>query len=259
MPHLPTSFGALYYELSGLAAAPVLVLSNSLGTDHTMWDAQVPALALHFQVLRYDARGHGQSSAPPGPYAVADLGQDVLALLDGLGIEKACFCGLSLGGLTGQWLAINAPERLHKLVLSSTAARIGTPESWNVRLTQVQAEGLAPLAAATAGRWFTAAFQRAQPSAVAAVLAAFRATAPLGYAAACAAVRDADFHAALPRLRAPTLVLAAEDDPVTTPADGRALAQGIAGAELVLLPGAHLCNVESAAAYNAALLHFLLA
>lgn len=258
MPLLPTNFGALYYELSGPAEAPVLVLSNSLGTDHTMWAAQVPALAGHLQVLRYDTRGHGQSAVPPGPYAVADLGRDVLALLDGLGIAQASFCGLSLGGLTGQWLGINAPKRLLKLVLSNTAARIGTPEGWHARIGQVGREGLGPLAEATAGRWFTPAFRQREPAAVARVLATFRATDPAGYMAACAAVRDAAFQTGLPHLAVPTLVLASTDDPVTTIADGQALAGSIPRAELLLLPGAHLANVESAAAYTAALLHFLL-
>ena len=194
----------------------------------------------------------------PGPYSVAQLGQDVVALLDGLGIEKAHFCGLSLGGLTGQWLGIHAPEWLHKLVLSNTAAKIGTAETWNARIAQVEAEGLSGLAAATAGRWFTPKFQQAQPAAVQGILARFRATAPAGYVACCAAVRDADFWQDVRRIPVPTYVLAGTHDPVTTVADGEYLETHIPHAHLLPLPAAHISNVEAAPVFTGALLRFFL-
>ncbi|HEX8503906.1 MAG TPA: alpha/beta fold hydrolase, partial [Hymenobacter sp.] len=175
MPFLSLPTGDLFYTLAGPDAAPVVVLANSLGTDHTLWDAQVPDLAQRFRVLRYDARGHGQSAAPPGPYSVEMLGRDVLALLDNLGVAQAHFCGISLGGLVGQWLGINAPERLIKLVLSNTAAKIGTAEGWNARIAQVEKEGVGTLADATAERWFTPKFRQAQPEAVRRILDVFRA------------------------------------------------------------------------------------
>jgi 3-oxoadipate enol-lactonase len=248
----------LYYALSGPAGAPVVVLSNSLGTNHTMWDAQLLALAAHFQVLCYDTRGHGRSSVSPGPYSVAQLGQDVLALLDGLGIRQAHFCGLSLGGLTGQWLGIHAPERLHKLVLSNTAAKIGTAETWNARIAQVEAEGLGGLVDATAGRWFTPKFRQSQPAAVQRVLSCFSATSAAGYVACCAAVRDADFWQAVRRISVPTYVLAGTHDCVTTVADGEFLETHIPHAHLLPLPAAHLANVEAAPMFTGALLRFFL-
>jgi 3-oxoadipate enol-lactonase len=257
MPLLTTATGNFYYELDGPAGAPVVVLSNSLGTDHSMWAAQVPGLASHFRVLRYDSRGHGQSVVSPGPYTVAQLGQDVLALLDGLGIGQAHFCGLSLGGLVGQWLGCNAPERLLKLVLCNTAAKIGDAAGWNSRIAQIEVEGLASIADATATRWFTPPFRRTQPEAVARIVSALKATSPAGYVASCAAVRDADFWQAIRRIPVYTQVFAGHSDPVTTEADGRFLEQHIPRAHLVVLRAAHLSNVEAAAPFTAALLRFL--
>ncbi|MFD1470055.1 3-oxoadipate enol-lactonase [Hymenobacter caeli] len=258
MPLLPLPDGPLFYTLDGPEAAPVLVLSNSLGTDHTLWDAQVPALSQHFRVLRYDGRGHGQSAVTPGPYSVELLGRDVLALLDGLGIGQAHFCGLSLGGLVGQWLGANAPERLIKLVLSNTAAKIGTAEGWNARIAQVEKEGVGPLTDATASRWFTPKFRQAQPAAVQRILDAFKATPPTGYAACCAAVRDADFWQDVRRIAVPTYVLAGTEDAVTTVADGEFLETHIPRAHMLPLPAAHLANVEAAPMFTGALLRFFM-
>lgn len=257
MPHLTTATGTFFYVLDGPADQPVVVLSNSLGTDHTMWAAQVPTLRSHFRVLRYDSRGHGQSEVSPGPYSVSQLGQDVLALLDALHLDKAHFCGLSLGGLVGQWLGIHAPERLRKLVLCNTAAKIGDAAGWNARIAQVQAEGLAGLAEATATRWFTLPFRRTQPEVVARILDGFRRTSPAGYVACCAAVRDADFWRDIRRISVETQVFAGDADPVTTAADGRFLEEHIPRAHLVVLRAAHLSNVEEAAPFTAALLRFL--
>ena len=257
MPLLPLSPADLFYTLTGPETAPVVVLSNSLGTDHTMWNAQVPALAEHFRVLRYDTRGHGQSEVPPGPYTIEQLGQDVLALLDTLKLERVHFCGISLGGLTGQWLGSRAPERLHKLVLSNTAAKIGTAEGWNSRIQQVEQQGLGSLVEATAGRWFTPKFRQAQPETVQGILQTFQATSPGGYAACCAAVRDADFWQDVRRIPVPTHILAGTEDAVTTVADGEYLEKHIPRANLLPLPAAHLSNIEAAPAFTGALLRFL--
>ena len=257
MPLLDTATGQTYYTLDGPAQAPVVVLSNSLGTDHRMWEAQLPVLTSQFRVLRYDTRGHGQSPVSPGPYRVAQLGRDVLAMLDALALERVHFCGLSLGGLIGQWLGINAPERLSKLILSNTAVKIATADVWNARIQQVEAQGVAALAEAAVGRWFTPAFRLAQPAQVQQIVAQFQATPAAGYAACCAAVRDADFWQDVRRIGATTYVFAGTDDPVTTVADGEYLAEHIPRAFLLPLRAAHLANIEAAPAFNSSLLRIL--
>ncbi|WP_165672218.1 3-oxoadipate enol-lactonase [Metapseudomonas otitidis] len=260
MPAVRLADGDLNYLLEGPAGAPVLVLSNSLGTDLHMWDAQVPAFTRHFRVLRYDTRGHGQSLVSEGPYRIEQLGRDVLALLDALDIPKAHFCGLSMGGLIGQWLAINAPERIQRLVLCNTAARIGTPEVWNPRIDVVLAGGaqaMADLRDASISRWFTPDFAEAQPEKVEAIVGMLARTSPQGYAANCAAVRDADFREQLAVIQAPTLVVCGSGDPVTTPEHGRFMQAHIAGAELVEFPAAHLSNVQAGEAFSQRVLVFL--
>lgn len=260
MPAVRLADGDLNYLLEGPAGAPVLVLSNSLGTDLHMWDAQVPAFTRHFRVLRYDTRGHGQSLVSEGPYRIDQLGRDVLALLDALDIPKAHFCGLSMGGLIGQWLAINAPERIQRLVLCNTAAKIGTPEVWNPRIDAVLAGGvqaMADLRDASISRWFTPDFAEAQPEKVEAIVGMLARTSPQGYAANCAAVRDADFREQLAVIQVPTLVVCGSGDPVTTPEHGRFMQARIAGAELVEFPAAHLSNVQAGEAFSQRVLAFL--
>jgi 3-oxoadipate enol-lactonase len=260
VPFVHLADGDLHYQLEGPANAPVLVLSNSLGTDLGMWDAQMPAFTEHFQVLRYDIRGHGKSLATAGPYSIEQLGRDVLALLDALDIPRASFCGLSMGGLIGQWLAINAPARIERLVLCNTAAKIGTPEVWNPRIDSILAGGvqaMGDLRDASISRWFTAAFAEAQPQTVEPIVGMLAQTSPEGYAANCAAIRDADFREQLGAIKAPTLIVCGSADPVTTPADGRFIAERIANAELIELPAAHLSNVEAGADFTQALLGFL--
>jgi 3-oxoadipate enol-lactonase len=247
----------LHYELSGDASLPLLVLSNSLAVNLAMWEPQIRALAPHFRLLRYDTRGHGASSIPSGPYTVSALGQDVLNLLDTLEIEKASFCGLSMGGVTGQWLGLNAPSRLHKLVLANTAAKIGTAEIWNARIETVSRDGLDSIVPGTLERWFTPDFRAAQPDTIAATSAMLHATNAQGYVACCAAIRDADFRASVSAISIPTLVIAASYDPVTSPKDGLFLAENITGSRYVELSAAHLSNVEAASDFNAALLSFL--
>jgi 3-oxoadipate enol-lactonase len=246
-----------HYEVIGDATLPTLVFSHSLGVNLSMWEPQLSELAPNFRILRYDTRGHGQSSIPTGPYHVEDLGRDVLHLLDALDIERASFCGISMGGITGQWLGVNAPDRLDKLILANTAAKIGVEDAWNARIQTVLQDGLDTAIPGTLERWFTAGFRTAQPAIVAATRAMLHATTVQGYVACCAAVRDADFRSSIQAVPVPTLVIAGTHDPVTTPDDAQFLAQNISGAKYVELPAAHLSNVESSLEFNAAVLNFL--
>jgi 3-oxoadipate enol-lactonase len=246
----------IHYQIIGDASLPVLVLSNSLGVNLAMWEPQVKALASHFRLLRYDTRGHGESSIPPGPYSIGALGQDVLNLLDSLEIEQASFCGLSMGGVVGQWLGVNASKRLHKVVLANTAAKIGIAEIWNIRIETVLQNGLAEIIPGTLERWFTPDFRAAEPGVVAATKAMLQSTNPQGYTACCAAIRDADFRASVRTISTETLVITGSYDPVASPEDGRFLANNIGASKYVELSTAHLSNVEAASEFNAALLGF---
>lgn len=249
------------YRIDGPAhlstEAPVVVLSNSLGTNLAMWEPQISALAQRFRVLRYDSRGHGATTATPGPYTITQLGRDVIVLLDALAIPRAHFCGLSLGGMVGMWLGVNAPERIDRLVLCNTSPRVGSPETYNARIGKVRAEGLAGLADAILERWFTPAFRQRAPDALTRMRAMLIATPSEGYAGACAAIRDMDQWDALPQIRRPTLVIAGAHDMATPAADGRRIAQSIAGAKYVELDAAHISNIEADAAFTAAISDFL--
>ena len=247
----------LFHRLDGPEGAPVLLLSNSLGTTHAMWEAQMAALTPHFRVLRYDSRGHGRSAVPPGPYTMEMLGRDALALTEALGIERFSFCGLSKGGMVGQWLGINAGDRLERLVLCNTAAHVGQPEMWNQRIAAVEKGGMEALVDAVIDRWFTKAFQAADPQAVAGVRRQILSIPPAGYAACCAAVRDVDFLAALGGIATPTLVINGLADVALPPALGEAIAERIPNCGLVGLDAAHLSNIEAREAFNGTLLDFL--
>jgi 3-oxoadipate enol-lactonase len=236
----------IHYALEGQNAAPVLVFSNSLGTNYSMWDPQTAAFAKKFRILRYDTRGHGQSSQTPGPYSIEQLGKDVLALLDALDLDRVSFVGLSMGGMIGMWLGANAPDRLNRLVLCNTGAKIGTAEAWNARIDAVEKRGMSAVAAAVVERWFTPAFRQKAPEAIAGVFKILEGTNPSGYAACCAAVRDFDFREQLSKVRTPTLVISGAHDPATPPSDGRFLAQRIPSAKYVELNAAHLSNIEDA-------------
>jgi 3-oxoadipate enol-lactonase len=258
MPYVTTDDGArIFYRLDGQDRSPVVLLSNSLGTALAMWDPQVPALAERYRVLRYDSRGHGRSDAPAGPYDIARLGRDAVALLDGLGIERAAFCGLSKGGMVGQWLGVNAASRIDRLILASTSAHIGAPEVWAQRIATVRAQGIAAIVPGVIDRWFTQAFRERSPSTVESVAAMLRATDPEGYVACCAAVRDMDQRDAIAAIRAPTLVLYGRHDLVTPLEHAQAIAERIEGAALVELDAAHLANIEAESAFTAAVLGFL--
>ena len=244
----------LNHRLDGPDDAPVLVLSGSLGTDHSMWDAQAPALCERFRLLRYDQRGHGRSEVPPGPYAIEDLGGDVVALLDELGIERASFCGLSIGGMTGMWLGANAPERVERLVLCSTAAFFPPRDMWDERIETARAEGPGAMADATLERWFTPAFHEERPDEIERFRGMLQRTDPEGYAACSEAIRDMDLREALGRIEAPTLVIMGDEDPSTPPEKGEEIAAAIPDASLtVLSPARHIANVERPDEFAAAL------
>jgi 3-oxoadipate enol-lactonase len=236
----------LHHTFAGPQDAGVVVLSNSLGTTLAMWEPQAAALARGHRVLRYDLRGHGRSPVPEAPYSIADLGSDLLALLDRNGIARASLFGVSLGGMVSMWVAAHAPERVDRLILCSTSAVMGPPESWTERAALVRREGTAAVADSVVARWFTPAFAAAQPDVVARIRGQLAATPAEGYAGCCEAIREMDQRPDLPAIAAPTLVIAAEGDPSTPPAHARTIAGLIPGARLEVLDrGAHLVNVEA--------------
>jgi 3-oxoadipate enol-lactonase len=236
------------------------MLSNSLGTHLGMWDDQLPSLADRFRVLRYDHRGHGRTPAPPGPYTIAELGGDVLELLDGLGLERISFCGTSLGGMTGMWLAINAPERIDRLALCCTSAHLPPREMWTERAATVRARGVEAVVGAQLERWFTPAFAEHRPEVMERTRRALLDTPAEGYAGCCEAIAGHDLRGELGAIRTPTLVLAAADDHATPPEHGRLIATGIGGARLeVLEQGRHLVAVEHPEEFSRAVLAHLTA
>ena len=260
MATLQLADGVLNYQIDGPSDAPVLVMFNSLGTDLGMWDVQIPELSKSFRVVRYDTRGHGKSSVTEGPYTIEQLGKDVLALLDELKVEKAAYCGLSMGGLIGQWLGINAPTRFTHLVLCNTAAKIGNAEGWNSRIDTVTAGGeqaMRDLRDGSIARWFTPEFSAANPQVADRIVSMLASTNPAGYAANCAAVRDGDFREQLGLIQAKTLIICGTGDAVTTPEDGRFMQARIKDAQVIDFHAAHLSNVEAGDAFTQALLNFL--
>jgi 3-oxoadipate enol-lactonase len=249
----------VHYLSTGSAKAPALLLSNSLGTNLSMWDPQVPAFEQHFRVVRYDTRGHGLSSVTPGPYTFDQLGKDVLGLLDILELDRVHFCGLSMGGMTGMWLGINAPERLNKLILCDTAAKIGKAETWNARIDLVRKSGMQAIAGGVIERWFSQAFRVNQPEPVELAQIMLQSASPEGYVANCAALRESDLRESISAIRAPTLVITGAHDPVTPPAEGHFLAEKIKGAKYVELSAAHLSNMEDRDRFNQEVSAFLTA
>ncbi len=239
----------VHHVIDGPADAPVLLLSNSLGSTLATWDPQIPELSRHFRVVRYDLRGHGGSPVPSGPYSIADLGGDVIALLDRIDAEHAHVCGLSIGGLVSIWLAAHAPERVERLVLCCTTACFGNPPGWFERAATVRAEGTGVVADSVVARWFTPEFAEREPAIVKTMRDMIAATPAEGYAACCEVVGSTDLHAELASIRSPAIVLAGERDPSVALEQSVELAGGIAGARLaVVADAAHLANVEQAAA-----------
>jgi 3-oxoadipate enol-lactonase len=257
MSFIETGDSRVHYALSGLANAPVVVLSNSLGTNLSMWDPQMDALERKFRVVRYDMRGHGETSVTPGPYTIEQLARDVVRLLDALHLDRVHFCGLSMSGMIGMWLGMNAAARLDKLVLCNTAARIGTAEVWNARIDTVRKSGMKVVAPAVIDRWLTPEFRKCSPTATAALMQMLEDAPPEGYAACCAAVRDFDQREGVATIRVPTLVITGSHDPATPPADGRFLAEHIPGAQYLELNASHLSNVEAPEQFTAEIVRFL--
>ena len=248
----------VYHVEDGPPGAPPLVLMNSLGSDLRMWDPQVAALRSAYRVIRFDTRGHGRSPVPPGPYQLSDLGGDALALLDKLDLARASLCGLSLGGMVGMWLAAHAPERVDRLVLCCTSARLGPAQAWAERAALVRAEGTAAVAAAVVGRWFTPSFAARHRDVVAAMREMVAATPAEGYAGCCAAIERMDLVPDLPKITAPTLVLAGADDPATPAPHASLIAAEIPGARLALIrSAAHLASYEQPDVVTALIRNFL--
>ena len=250
-------------SLDGPPAAPVLVLGNSLGTSSVLWEPQLRALSAHFRLLRYEHRGHGQiggkfSPGPPGPYTIGELGGDVLALLDHIGVDRALYCGVSLGGMIGMWLAATAPDRIAGLILCCTSAHLPPAQAWHQRAAVVRAHGPGSIAAQVVGRWFTPAFAAAEPSIVASFQSALAQMSAEGYAACCEAIAEMDQRPMLAQISAPTLVIAGADDPATPPWQAGVMASRIPRARLKVIRGAaHLANVSNAGEVSAALVQHL--
>ncbi|MDP9109103.1 MAG: 3-oxoadipate enol-lactonase [Pseudomonadota bacterium] len=258
MPRVDNGEVHLHYQLEGQPGAPVLILANSLGTTLDVWAPQMPILLEHFRVLRFDARGHGQSGVPAGPYSIADMGTDVISLMDQLGIAQAHFCGLSMGGMIGIWLASHHRARIDRLVLCHTAATLPPPEIWNQRIALVEHGGMAAVAEEVVERWFTRDFQAHAVRQIGVVRDILLQTSPVGYAASCAAVRDADLNDVLSDVQAPTLVIGGKHDQAVAPAQVRQLAGHLAHARYLELNAAHLSNWEVAQSFTSQVRDFLL-
>jgi len=256
-----TSFDGmrLAYQIDGPDDAPPLVLVNSIGTNLHMWDAQVELLSSRLRIVRYDTRGHGASDVPVGPYTLDQLGLDLLALLDELRIEQANICGLSLGGITALWFALAYPHRIARAVFANTAARIGTTESWDTRIEAVQTGGMAAILDAALARFLSANFRQQHPETTRTIRTMIEATNPVGYIAACAALRNADLRARLHKIRTPSLILGGALDESTPPAQSHELHAGISGSQLTIFDDvAHLSNVERPNGFSERVMSFVM-
>jgi 3-oxoadipate enol-lactonase len=245
MPVIDADGCPIHVEVDGFDGAPVLILSNSLGTTLHMWEPQVAPFTKQFRVVRFDRRGHGRSGLPKGPYTMERLGRDALAVMDGLGIEKANWCGLSMGGMEGMWLGASAPERFDKIILSNTSCYYPNKELWNERISTIRARGgLAPVADRLMGLWFTKEFREREPAIVERLKEGLAATPMEGYIACGEAVRDMDHREILSQIKAPTLVIIGRHDQATTPEAGAFIRSRISGAAVAVLDAAHISNVE---------------
>jgi len=259
MPDIKTDDGCtIHAEVEGPERAPVLMLSNSLGTNLHMWDEQVGPVTNHFRLVRYDRRGHGRSGVPKGPYTMERLGRDVLAVLDGLGITKINWCGLSMGGMVGMWLGANAGDRINKLILSNTSAYFPDKSIWDGRIKFVREKGLEGLVDANMERWFTRGFRERSPQAMAKMREMFLATKVDGYIGCGEAIRDMDHRPLLSKITVPTLVIAGKHDPATTLEAGEFIKEHVPGAKIAVLDAAHISNLEQPQAYADTVLTFLL-
>ena len=257
MPVIDIEGAAFTVQLDGDPGAPALLVSNSLSSDLSMWDDQIPAWAERFHIIRYDGRGHGQSAVTPPPYTMERLGRDAVAVLDALGIKRAHFCGLSMGGMVGMWLLTHAPDRVDRAVLANTAAYMGPASLWDGRIALAQAGGMAATVEPTVKRWFPASFHTAAPSAIDRMRAMIRRVPLDGYLGCCAAIRDMDQRDSIRAITAPVLVVVGAKDPATTPGDGALIHAAIAGSALTTLDAAHLSNIEQPEAFTRTVLDFL--
>ncbi len=257
MPHFDRP-PRIHYRTAGRAGGDLLVLSNSLGTDVSVWRDQMDVLVARHRVLRYDTRGHGDSAANDEPVSISDLGEDVLALADVMEGKRFTFCGLSMGGLIGLWLAVHHPGRLRAVVVCNTAAKIGTAELWDARIRAVRDGGMAAIRDPVVARFFTDRFPDERPEIFAEFAAMLEATRSAGYVRCCEAIRDTDLRAEVGRIAVPVLVVAGAEDAATPPGQARWLHDNIPGSELAVIDGAaHLSNVERPAEFNAAVTEFL--
>lgn len=257
MAMLSTPRGAFNVVVEGRRNAPILMFANSLGTTLDMWAGQTQALGEHFAILRYDTRGHGDSVATPGPYRIADLADDAIAIMDVLELPQINFCGLSMGGMIGLWLGMTAPSRIRRLVVANSAAQIPPAQLWNDRIAMVRDNGMAAIADAVSQRWFTADFIHRHPDTVNVIKRMIVDTPVDGYAACCAAVRDFDVREGMGKIAVPVLVIAGDADPATPPQMTQEIANAIAGSRFESLPAAHLSNIECPVAFNRLLTDFL--
>lgn len=250
MPTFTSNDANINYQTFGDPNSPALVFSNSLGTKYSMWQPQIDALQHDFYIICYDTRGHGASEAPQGPYSIEQFGQDVINLLDHLQIKKANFCGISMGGLTGQWLAIHQSDRFHRVIVCNTAAKIGQESAWLDRAKLVREQGLSPIAATAASRWFTEAFIQNNSTVVASLSHDLGIGSAEGYASCCEALAKADLREELKNISIPVLVVAGTQDPVTTVADAQFMQQHIAHSELFEINASHISNIEQAECFS---------
>ena len=257
MPKFISNDAEINYQTFGDASQPAIIFSNSLGTQFNMWQPQISFFEKKFYVICYDTRGHGASSAPQGPYSIEQLGTDVVHLLDHLNIEKASFCGISMGGLTGQWLAIHHPERFNHVIVCNTAAKIGQEQAWNDRAQLVREQGLKPIAETAASRWFTEPFIRSNTAIVESLSNDLGAGSPEGYASCCEALAKADVREQLKNITIPTLVVAGQKDPVTTVADAQYIINHVRSSSLFEINASHISNIEQPKAFNQAVFSFL--
>lgn len=244
-------------RLDGPETAPVLMLSNSLSSNLAMWEPQMAAFTRRYRVLRYDQRGHGGTQLSPTPFTIDRLADDAVAILDALGIAKAHFCGVSMGGMTGMSMLRRHGKRLDRAVLANTAAQMGPPDLWNQRIRTVRAGSMEAVVDATVERWLTPGFRDRAPEAVAAIRGMILGTPPEGYAMCCAAIRDMDQREAIRAIANPVLVIIGAQDPATTPQAGAIVEAAIPGARALTLEAAHLSNFEQPEAFSKAVMDFL--
>jgi len=258
MPLIDVGDCELHVQVEGSERAPVLMLSNSLGTTLQMWDPQVAPFRKHYRLVRFDRRGHGRSGVPKGPYSMERLGRDVLAIMDVLAINKANWCGLSMGGMEGMWLGANAGDRFDKVVLANTSCHYPNKEFWNERIKLIRERGgLAPLADRLSEAWFTRNFRAREPAIVERLKAGLAATPVEGYIACGEAVRDMDHRDLLAHITAPTLVIIGRHDPATTPEAGEFIRSRIPGASAAIIDAAHISNIEQPTQFTDVVLGFL--